>query len=916
MIVRPKASSTNTHTHIYTDGQRGKEAKGYAASVLSMSDSTFKILLTTDNHLGFAERDPRRGDDSFTTFEEVLRAARTEHDVDLMLLGGDLFHENKPSLGCLVRTCSLFRKYVYGNKEIAFSLLSDPAVNFPTHALPMANFQDPNINVALPVFAIHGNHDDPVGGTSSLDLLATSGYLNYFGHVTSLEDIVLEPVLLRKGSTFIALYGLGNVRDERLHRCFRLRKVQFVYPKPVPGRKWFNILLVHQNRGMRGVASKNGILESMLAGFGMDLVIWGNEHEQLMVPQPSDGFDVVQPGSTVLTSLSAQECNPKQYGILEVRGTSYRLTPYTLRSVRPVVRRTVELREDMPEGRTLDAVETFLHGVMADMIREAEEQVARIPDDVLNFHPNLKFPLIRLAVDFSDVTSAPYPQPNFNRFGQQYMDVVANPGELLRPVKPKPERRVPGSVVGPSGAGAGVVVPTAPQLSTLDIRVKVAEVFNHNAKNACTLLSESELSAAVYAFAEKGERDAIDERLMELLHTSQRSVWRRLDSGANDSVLNPNRVVEEVVMHKRHVNERYARTAQLEDAQQLQRQLQEGEGAEEEENSNTGGVISTAGAPLFGRQQLDAFEMVRVAPPPVAAQGSSGAASRPFPCVADGRGEFDGQMSVSTLVQQALYRDAEVVNMLHSSSAKPRRRTGEDEDEDDEGEELPDDGLDRVSLDNIVAQAVLQQQQQQQNGYSKRSRSKTTTPLPAGLDADSARRDAVLATSAVAARVDSGGDADEDSNQKDRDDDVIVEDGDDAIGIRVERGRAKKTAGPSAASATPAKRQRTASNSGARRGRGGGGGTGRRAAAASTRNTVSNNNSDLGNAGTKSGGPTLTLLAHRGGVSAASGRNADGISGGCVSDAQVRQRPAPNGAILALLSKWNGASQQPQQQQQ
>lgn len=881
-----------------------------------MSDSTFKILLSTDNHLGFAERDPRRGDDSFTTFEEVLRAARTEHDVDLMLLGGDLFHENKPSLGCLVRSCSLFRKYVYGNKEIAFSLLSDPAVNFPTHALPMANFQDPNINVALPVFAIHGNHDDPVGGTSSLDLLATNGYLNYFGHVASLEEIVVEPVLLRKGHTFIALYGLGNVRDERLHRCFRLKKVQFIYPKPVPGRKWFNILLVHQNRGVRGAAGKNGIFESMLAGFGMDLVIWGNEHEQRMVPQPSDGFDVVQPGSTVLTSLSAQECNPKQYGILEVRGTSYRLTPYPLRSVRPVVRRTVELREDVPDGRTLDAVETFLHGVMADMIREAEDQVARIPDDVLTFHPNIKYPLIRLAVDFTDVTSAPYPQPNFNRFGQQYMDVVANPGELLRPIKPKPERRPPGTALGPAGSGMGgavVAVPAAPQLNTLDIRVKVAEVFNNNAKNACMLLSESELSAAVYAFAEKGERDAIDERLMELLHTSQKSVWRRMEGGASDSILNPNRVAEEVVTHKRHVNERYARAAQVEDAQ-LQRQRQghsnvgggaEEEEAEEGEDSSGGGTAARARPGRW--QQLDVFETVRIAPQVLAGPVPSSSSRPPQSDERDGDGgggdggTFSRQMNVSTLVLQAIQQDHSMGSAARPSGAgalHPQRvaavhggsAPANEEDEEDGGEELPGDGLDRVSLDNVVAQAV-HQQQQQQHAPLKRSRSNTATPVPGALQR---------------------GNGDDGDNI---DADVVVEDGEDVAARGDESGRARRpttattaaaskksrtTSGRGAAPATAVSTSSTAAGAGRQRG-------GRRATAANT-------NGGLGSAGAN-GGPTLTLMAHQGASAMA------GHAGGALgvqhhgSLQQNRQATAPSasaskGAMLDLLSKWTGGSQQ------
>ncbi|CCD14810.1 unnamed protein product, partial [Trypanosoma congolense IL3000] len=430
------------------------------------ASSVFKFLVSSDNHLGFQERDSRRGDDSFTTFEECLRAALIEHQVDAILLAGDFFHDNKPSLGCLARTSSLLRTYVLGNKPINFTFLSDGKKNFPTHPLSLPNFKDPNINVALPIFMIHGNHDDPVGGTSPIDILATAGLVNYFGHTPSLDDIVVEPVLLKKGDTYVALYGFGNVRDDRLHRCFRMKKLHFVHPKPVEGRSWFKILLFHQNRGVRGGnGSKNGIYETMLSDCGMDLVIWGNEHEQQMNPVSFQGFKVVQPGSTILTSLSDNECNPKQYGILEVVGTSFRITGFPLKSIRPVVRRTVELWRENPGGRTLDAVEDFLRHVVEDMIEEAEEQVSRIPDDILKFHPNIKFPIMRLSVDFTDPESANFPQPNVNRFGQQYMEVVVNPSELLRPVKPKQTARV--VTVGANGAGGSAVVPV-PRLNTSD----------------------------------------------------------------------------------------------------------------------------------------------------------------------------------------------------------------------------------------------------------------------------------------------------------------------------------------------------------------------------------------------------------------------------------------------------------------
>lgn len=38
---------------------------------------------------------------------------------------------------------------------------------------------------------------------------------------SSVGSLVIEPVLLKKGTTKLALYGLGNVRDERLARAFQ-----------------------------------------------------------------------------------------------------------------------------------------------------------------------------------------------------------------------------------------------------------------------------------------------------------------------------------------------------------------------------------------------------------------------------------------------------------------------------------------------------------------------------------------------------------------------------------------------------------------------------------------------------------------------------------------------------------------------
>lgn len=91
--------------------------------------NTISILVATDNHLGYLEKDPVRGEDSFQTFEEILRLAQL-HEVDMILLGGDLFHDNKPSRSCLHKTMSLLRQYCMGDRPCALDFQSDPMSNF------------------------------------------------------------------------------------------------------------------------------------------------------------------------------------------------------------------------------------------------------------------------------------------------------------------------------------------------------------------------------------------------------------------------------------------------------------------------------------------------------------------------------------------------------------------------------------------------------------------------------------------------------------------------------------------------------------------------------------------------------------------------------------------------------------------
>lgn len=89
------------------------------------------------------------------------------------------------------------------------------------------------------------------GTYSALDILAVSGLVNYYGKTPQSDKIEIKPVLLQKGRTKLALYGMSNVRDERLFRTFRDGNAKFFQPGDLPGVKksdWFNLMSVHQNQ--------------------------------------------------------------------------------------------------------------------------------------------------------------------------------------------------------------------------------------------------------------------------------------------------------------------------------------------------------------------------------------------------------------------------------------------------------------------------------------------------------------------------------------------------------------------------------------------------------------------------------------------------------------------------------------------
>lgn len=66
------------------------------------------------------------------------------------------------------------------------------------------------------------------GNYSVMDMLAASGFVNYFGKVPNLDLLTFAPILLKKNDVNVAIYGIGSMNDDRLFRLFQEEKVNIL----------------------------------------------------------------------------------------------------------------------------------------------------------------------------------------------------------------------------------------------------------------------------------------------------------------------------------------------------------------------------------------------------------------------------------------------------------------------------------------------------------------------------------------------------------------------------------------------------------------------------------------------------------------------------------------------------------------
>ncbi|POW20493.1 hypothetical protein PSHT_03399 [Puccinia striiformis] len=529
------------------------------------NENSIKILVATDNHIGYAESDPIRGQDSINTFREILQLA-----VD---------HES-----FTVFNNSFSKRYCLNDRPVHIELIGDSGIGIPhSFNFPSVNYEDQNINVGLPVFSIHGNHDDPQGmgpegALCALDVLSASGLINYFGRQelpggaqndeeAREEGLHIQPVLLQKGRTRLAMYGIGNIRDERFNYEMRSNRIRMSRPAEFK-EQWFNLMLVHQNRVAHG--PKNSVPED---GFGDDIDL----HDCLIQPVevPGKGYFITQPGSSVATSLAKGEAIKKwsrvyhhnpyiHVGILEVQDRDFSFVPIPLKTVRPFIFEDIVLAEDEEEKKLkLDdkpKIVKYLKSLVEELIKRAEtewdDEHQDDPDP-----PSMMLPLIRLRVEYTrpDGQTA-YDVGNPQRFGQEFLGKVANPKDLVQFHR----RRKIGLRKSKNDIDEPEQETLEGSQGKLSEKVQVATLVHQylEAQNL-GVLAENGMQRAVTLFVEKDDKDAIKEFYHNALEATQAHVQgSKADLGGGSSSnrqdRNPESEDEELLEELTKAKESYA----------------------------------------------------------------------------------------------------------------------------------------------------------------------------------------------------------------------------------------------------------------------------------------------------------------------------------------------------------------------
>ena len=275
------------------------------------------------------------------------------------------------------------------------------------------------------------------------------------------------------------------------------------------------------------------------------MVIWGHEHECLIDPKYNAemNFHVVQPGSSVATSLMPGEAVPKHVAVLSVTGRDFKVDTVRLKSVRPFVMREIVLAEEKEAVRLAKKANNrseltrFLEGIVEEMIQQANKEWEDAQgDEERDEDEEIPKPLIRLRVEYTAPEGGSFDCENPQRFSNRFQGKVANVNDVVQFHRKKAggARRANNAPEMPEEAALASLV-----IDTVKVEKLVREFLT---AQSLTILPQNSFGDAVSQFVDKDDKHAMElfvsenltkqvESLMEMDNVDEDNIRERMEEG-------------------------------------------------------------------------------------------------------------------------------------------------------------------------------------------------------------------------------------------------------------------------------------------------------------------------------------------------------------------------------------------------
>ena len=237
-----------------------------------------KLAFISDLHLGFSYG-TERGEESFENAEQAFELALKEKP-DLILIGGDIFHDKIPRQEVIGRAIELFTKLNQKMKKV----LLLKKVNKNKETIEKKEL----IPAVIGIWGTHERRHE--NSTNPAQLLEKAGLL---------QLLHSESILVEVGYEKIGIHGLSGVPEDYAKDALKSWK-------PEPFENSHNILMLHQNIAELIPTEANAISFADLPE-KFDFYLLGHFHWHLEEKHPKTKAPILIPGSTVVTQLSQKE---------------------------------------------------------------------------------------------------------------------------------------------------------------------------------------------------------------------------------------------------------------------------------------------------------------------------------------------------------------------------------------------------------------------------------------------------------------------------------------------------------------------------------------------------------------------------------------------------------------------------------